>query len=71
MLHDALLLFPDFSLIVLGLLLAQAAPLNRTVWDGVERLVYFVLFPALLFSTTSRSTPSQTCLLYTSPSPRD
>jgi predicted permease len=54
MLHDALLLFPDFSLIVLGLLLAQAAPLNRTVWDGVERLVYFVLFPALLFSTTSR-----------------
>ncbi|MGC8703362.1 MAG: AEC family transporter [Thiomonas sp.] len=54
MLHDALLLFPDFSLIVLGLALVQFTPLKRNVWDGVERLVYFVLFPALLFSTTSR-----------------
>lgn len=54
MLHDALLLLPDFTLIVLGLLLVRFTALNRSVWDGVERLVYFVLFPALLFSTTSR-----------------
>lgn len=54
MLHDALLLFPDFCLILLGLALVQFTPLKREVWDGVERLVYFVLFPALLFSTTSR-----------------
>ncbi|MDD5001112.1 MAG: AEC family transporter [Thiomonas arsenitoxydans] len=54
MLHDALLLLPDFILIVLGLLLVRFTALNRNVWDGVERLVYFVLFPALLFSTTSR-----------------
>ena len=54
MLHDALLLLPDFILIVLGLLLVRFTALNRSVWDGVERLVYFVLFPALLFSTTSR-----------------
>lgn len=55
MLHDALLLLPDFSLIALGFALMQWTPLKRNVWDGVERLVYFVLFPALLFSTTSRS----------------
>ena len=54
MLHDALLLLPDFLLIVLGLALVRFTALNRSVWDGVERLVYFVLFPALLFSTTSR-----------------
>ena len=54
MLHDALLLLPDFILIVLGLLLVRFTALKRNVWDGVERLVYFVLFPALLFSTTSR-----------------
>lgn len=52
--HDALLLLPDFSLILLGLALMHLSPLKREVWDGVERLVYFVLFPALLFSTTSR-----------------
>ncbi len=54
MLRDALLLLPDFLLIVLGLALVRFTKLNRSVWDGVERLVYFVLFPALLFSTTSR-----------------
>ena len=54
MLQDALLLLPDFTLIVLGLLLVRFTAINRSVWDGVERLVYFVLFPALLFSTTSR-----------------
>lgn len=54
MLRDALLLLPDFLLIVLGLALVRFTALNRSVWDGVERLVYFVLFPALLFSTTSR-----------------
>lgn len=54
MLNDALLLFPDFSLIALGYALMRWSPLRREVWDGVERLVYFVLFPALLFSTTAR-----------------
>ena len=58
MLHDALLLLPDFSLIVLGLALVQFTPLKRNVWDGVERLVYFVLFPALLFSTPAGVTPA-------------
>lgn len=51
---DALLLLPDFTLIVLGWLLCHRTPLARPVWDSVERLVYFVLFPALLFHSIVR-----------------
>ncbi|WP_298832711.1 AEC family transporter [uncultured Piscinibacter sp.] len=51
---DALLLLPDFTLIVIGWLLCRHTPLNRSVWDGVERLVYYLLFPALLFSAILR-----------------
>ena len=52
--HNALLLFPDFALIALGLALSQWTSLKRDVWSAVERLVYYVLFPVLLFSTSSR-----------------
>ncbi|OIQ74058.1 membrane transport protein [mine drainage metagenome] len=55
MLHDVLLLFPDFALIALGFALRRWTPLQGDVWSGVERLVYYVLFPALLFSTSSRA----------------
>ena len=51
---DALLLLPDFLLILGGFLLCRHTPLNRAVWDGAERLVYFVLFPALLFISIVR-----------------
>jgi predicted permease len=51
---DALLLLPDFLLIVCGFLLCRYTAINRSVWDGVERIVYFVLFPALLFSSILR-----------------
>lgn len=51
---DALLLLPDFALIVLGYLICRHTPLSRPVWDGAERLVYFVLFPALLFYSIVR-----------------
>ncbi len=51
---DALLLLPDFTLIVMGWLICHHTPLARPVWDGVERLVYFVLFPALLFHSIVR-----------------
>jgi len=47
---DPLLLLPDFLLIASGWLLCRYTPLNRSVWDGAERLVYYVLFPALLFN---------------------
>jgi malonate transporter len=46
---DPLLLLPDFLLIVLGFVLCRFTPLNRPLWDAVERLVYLMLFPALLF----------------------
>ena len=52
---DALILLPDFLLIVTGFLICRHTALNRSVWDGVERLVYFVLFPALLFTAIVRS----------------
>lgn len=49
------LLFPDFSLIVCGYLVCRYTALNRTVWDQVETLVYYFLFPVLLFQTIVRS----------------
>jgi predicted permease len=47
--NTALLIAPDFLLIGLGALLARRFAYGPAFWDGVERLVYFVLFPALLF----------------------
>lgn len=52
---DSLLLLPDFTLIALGFLICRHTPLSRPVWDGVERLVYYVLFPALLFNAIVRN----------------
>ncbi len=46
---DAFVLLPDFLLIALGWVICRHTPLNRPVWDGAERLVYYLLFPALLF----------------------
>jgi predicted permease len=51
----ALLLVPDFLLIALGWFICRHTFLNRPVWDGAERLVYHVLFPALLFEAIVRS----------------
>ncbi|WP_043344021.1 AEC family transporter [Cupriavidus basilensis] len=50
---SALLLVPDFSLILIGWLLVRYSPFDRAFWAGVERLVYFVLFPALLLQSTN------------------
>lgn len=51
----AALLLPDFSLILCGYLLCRFTPLNRPVWEAVERLVYYFLFPVLLFHSIVRS----------------
>jgi predicted permease len=51
----AQLLFPDFSLILIGYLVCRHTPLNRTIWEPVESLVYFFLFPVLLFQSIVRS----------------
>jgi len=47
--QTALLILPNFALIVIGLVLARAFAFGRGFWEGLERLVYYVLFPALLF----------------------
>ena len=51
----AALLFPDVALIAIGWLLYRYARLPATFWEGAERLVYFVLFPALLFGAIVRN----------------
>lgn len=51
----AQLLFPDFSLILCGYLVCRYTALNRTVWQQVESLVYYFLFPVLLFHSIVRS----------------
>ena len=56
------LLLPDFLLILSGFLLCRFTALDRTVWDAVERLVYYLLFPMLLFHAILKSPlqPAQT-----------
>lgn len=51
----AQLLFPDFTLILCGYLLCRYTALNRSVWDQVESLVYYFLFPVLLFQSIVKS----------------
>lgn len=45
----ALALLPDFALILLGAGLRRILHLGDHFWSGLEKLVYYVLFPALLF----------------------
>ncbi len=61
----ALLLLPDFLLILLGFVLCHRTALNRPVWDAAERLVYYLLFPVLLFNSILKSPlqPAQTLSL--------
>ncbi len=51
----AQLLIPDFSLILCGYLVCRYTPLNRAVWQPVESLVYYLLFPVLLFQSIVKS----------------
>ncbi|MDB5945734.1 MAG: transporter [Ramlibacter sp.] len=51
----AQLLFPDFSLILLGYLVCRYTALDRGVWEPVEGLVYYFLFPVLLFQSIVRN----------------
>ena len=50
----AQLLLPDFSLIVCGFLVCRYTALGRNVWEQVESLVYYFLFPVLLFHSIVR-----------------
>lgn len=48
--NTALLLLPDFALILLGTAIRRWMHLGDHFWNGVEKLVYFILFPALLIN---------------------
>ncbi len=48
--NTALLLLPDFALIMLGTAIRRWMHLGDHFWSGVEKLVYFILFPALLIN---------------------
>ena len=50
-----LALWPLFALIVAGYYLRRWAFPNEAFWPGAERLNYFVLFPALLFSSLAKA----------------
>ncbi|MEO7127560.1 MAG: AEC family transporter, partial [Rhodoferax sp.] len=49
------LLFPDFSLILCGYLVCRYTALNRPIWEPVESLVYYFMFPILLFQSIIKS----------------
>ena len=51
----AQLLFPDFSLILVGYLICRFTALNRSIWVHVDALVYYLLFPTLLFYSIIKS----------------
>ncbi|WP_126444087.1 AEC family transporter [Sulfuricystis multivorans] len=53
--NAVLTLLPDFALILLGLALRRWMALGDHFWTGVEKLVYFVLFPALLFNAMTKT----------------
>ncbi|MGE8496849.1 MAG: AEC family transporter [Pseudomonas sp.] len=50
-----LALWPLFALIVAGYYLRRRAFPNEEFWPGAERLNYFILFPALLFSSLAKA----------------
>ena len=56
----ASLLLPDFLLIALGVVLIRARWFDASFWRGIERLVYFVLFPSLLIRSLATSPLSPT-----------
>ncbi len=49
------ILLPDFALIALGWVLYRTGKFGKEFWPGLEKLVYFVLFPALLFKVTAQA----------------
>lgn len=49
------ILIPDFLLILLGFITLRVTNWSGDFWSGMEKLVYYVLFPALLFYSTSRA----------------
>lgn len=53
--QSVLLILPDFSIILLGALLAQRLNYPREFWKYAEKIVFYVLFPPLLFLSVAQS----------------
>ncbi len=51
----ALIILPNFLLILLGFALHRWGGFPRAFWAQVERLIYFLLFPALLFRALAKT----------------
>lgn len=51
----ALIILPIFALILLGSLLKRVSGVSGEGWRGLERLIYFVFFPALLFHSLAHA----------------
>lgn len=51
----ALIILPIFALILLGWGIRQRAGLQESFWRDLEKLIYFVFFPALLFHSLSHA----------------
>lgn len=51
----ALLVLPDFLIIAIGWILRNQAGFSREFFVGLEKLVYYLLFPALLFMSILRT----------------
>lgn len=62
---DLLLLLPDALLILAGFVICRYTPLDRPIWEAAEKLVYYLLFPVLLFNSIVRTPlqPGQTLAL--------
>ena len=55
---SVLLILPDFLVILVGFLLMkffQDGAFNQTFWKGAEKIVFYVLFPPLLFTSVATS----------------
>jgi malonate transporter len=52
----AFIILPDFLPILLGFARSRWLRYERGSWDALERLIYFMLFPVLLFRSLLRTT---------------
>ncbi len=48
-------IFPIFAVVVLGSVLRRSGFLKMDFWDGLDKAVFWVLFPCLLFSVTAKA----------------
>jgi len=54
-------ILPIFLLVLLGVWLKRSTFVDQSLWLGLEQFGYFILFPALLFSTLATSSCSLPC----------